>query len=212
MSSAAPAGKLLPVTEPAAPAPARVPVLPEAVTILAGFAGIGAGTLSFGISSTLLSASLTPGTITGAGVTVLWGIGLMVWAVQSLRRGSPAWFRAVLRTVPVAVVLHLAAVAVGIWAPGPAPRFLDGAALSAAALELMILGSVGWLARQPTPGAGPAPVQPAPGPLLAAIFAAALIVATITTPGLAATAAGDHAVPHGEHTSAHLSPPTGHHH
>ena len=210
MSSAAPAGKLLPVIEPVAPA--RVPVLRESVMILAGFAGIGAGILSFGISSSLLSAALTPWIITGAGATVLWGIGLMVWAVQTLRSGSPAWFRAVLRVVPVAVVLHLGAVARGIWATGSAPRSLDGAALSAVALELMVLGSVGWVARQTTSLPGAETVRPAPWLLLAAMFAAALIVAAVTTPGLAATAAGGHAVPHGEHTSPRLSPPTGHHH
>jgi hypothetical protein len=210
MSSAAPAGKLLPVNKLVVPV--RAPVLNEAVSIHAAFAGIGAGTISFGISSTLLSATGTPWTIAGATVTVLWGIGLSVWAVQSLRHGSPMWFRAVLRVVPVAVFLHLAAIANGIWGPNQSPRSLDGAALSAAALELLILASVGWLARQPTPRPSPAPVQPSAGALLAAIFAAALIVAAITTPGLAATTAGYHAVPHGEHTSSHLSPPTGHHH
>ncbi|MEW1808481.1 hypothetical protein [Pseudarthrobacter sp. NPDC080039] len=210
MSSAAPAGKLLPVNKLVVPV--RAPVLAEAVSILAAFAGLGAGTISFGISSSLLSAAGTPWTIAGGTVTLLWGIGLSVWAVQSLRRGSPIRIRAVLRVVPVAVFLHLAAIVNGLWGPNQSPRSLDGSALSAAALELLILASVGWLARQPTSRPSQAPVQPSAGALLAAIFAAALIVAAITTPGLAATAAGNHAVPHGEHTSPHLSPPTGHHH
>ena len=43
-------------------------------------------------------------------------------------------------------------------------------------------------------------------------FTAAIVVAAITTPGLAATAAGQHAVPHGEHGSSTQSAPAGHHH
>jgi hypothetical protein len=114
--------------------------------------------------------------------------------------------------VPAAVALHLGAVAHGIWWAGESPPSLNGTALTAAALELILLGAVGWLNRRTTLPTGPAMVGPSAGPLLIVTFAAALLVAAITTPGLAATAAGEQAVPHGEHGSPHISPPSGHHH
>ncbi|MEW1808984.1 hypothetical protein [Pseudarthrobacter sp. NPDC080039] len=193
-------------------APARGGVLAEAVGILAAFAGLGAATLSFGTSSTLLTTAPGPWTIAGTVAACLWGAALTLWAVQSLRTGAPMWSRAVLRVAPAGAFLHLAGVAVGIWWPGGSPRSLNGTALSAAALELILLGCVGWLARQTSRPGRPANPQPAAGPLLMASLAAALTVAAITAPGLAATAAGQYAVPHGEHLSTNSTPPAGHHH
>lgn len=189
--------------------PVRGLLLAESVRNLAAFAGLGAATLSFGTSATLLStASESPWTMAGTVAAGLWGAALLMWAVQSLRNGAPSWPRVLLRVAPVGVFLHLAAVALRIWWPGGSSRSLDGTALSAAVLELVILGCVGWLGRQTfRPSDRPA----AAGPLLTVTFAAALIVAAITTPGLAATAAGQHAVPHGEHSSTQNAP-AGHHH
>lgn len=190
--------------------PVRGLLLAESVRTLAAYAGLGAATLSFGTSATLLStASGSPWTMAGTAAAGLWGAALLAWAVQTLRTGAPAWPRALLRATPVGVFLHLAAVALRIWWPGGSSRSLDGTALSAAVLELVILGCVGWLGRQ-TFGPGDHPA--AAGPLLTVTFAAALIVAAITTPGLAATAAGQHAVPHGEHGSSTQNAPAGHHH
>jgi len=190
-------------------APVRSGLLAETVRTLAAFAALGAATLSFGISATQLATAASPWTMGGTVTAGLWGALLTVWAVQSLRTGAPVWSRAVLRVAPAGVFLHLTAVALRIWWPGQSPRSLDGTALSAAVLELILLGCVGWLARQTI---GPADVRPAAGRLLMASLAAALAVAAITTPGLAATAAGQHAVPHGEHLSTNITSPAGHHH
>lgn len=190
--------------------PARGLLLAESVRTLAAFAGLGAATLSFGTSATLLTtASGSPWAMAGTVAAGLWGAALLVWAVQSLRTGAPAWPRVLLRVALVWVFLHLVAVAAGIWWPGGSSRSLDGTALSAAVLELVILGCVGWVGRQTF---RPSDRPIAAWPLLAVTFAAALIVAAITTPGLAATAAGQHAVPHGEHGSSTQSAPAGHHH
>ena len=190
-------------------APVQGWLLAEAVKTLAAFAGLGAATLSFGSSATLLTTAVSPWTMAGTVAAGLWGAVLTVWAVQSLRKGAPVWPRAVLRVAPAGVFLHLAAVAHAIWWAGRSPRSLDGTDLSAAALELILLGCVGWLARQTT---RPAVTHPTAGGLLLVSFAAALAVATIAAPGLAATAAGQHAVPHGEHVTTNLNPPGGHHH
>ncbi|GAC1449519.1 MAG: hypothetical protein PVSMB10_01580 [Pseudarthrobacter sp.] len=194
------------------PAPLRGGVLTETVKILAAFAGLGAATLSFGTSAALLTTTAGPWTIAGTVVAGLWGAALTVWALQSLRKGAPVWTGPVLRVAPAGVFLHLAAVAVGIWWPGGSPRSLNETALSAAALELILLGCVGWLARQTSHPGRPSIPHPTAGRLLMASFIAALTIAAITAPGLAATAAGQHAVPHGEHHSANSTPPAGHHH
>lgn len=211
MNPVIPAGAQRPVSDPTRAI--RASAGREAVKILAAFAGIGAGTISFGISTTLLGAARTPWSITGAGISILWGLGLIIWAAQDLRRRHQSPFRAVLRLVPVAAFFHLAAVAAGIWAPGQSLRTLDGAALSCAALELIILASLGWLGRhRGTDRHGTEPVQSAAGTLLAAIMIPALLVSAITTSGLSATAAGHSEVPHGEHTSPLINPSPAHHH
>jgi hypothetical protein len=214
MTAAAPTGEgmTVPAGDAECPSPAPGALLPEAIRMLSAFAGLGAGTLSFGISSTLLASAGSPWSWAGVLAAAAWGIALTVWAVQSLRFRTPIWSGAVVRLVPVAVLAHLAAVIHGLgWVPAPA-RTLDLAALSALALELVLLASAGWLARNGLLRSGPPAVAPAAGRLLPALFAAALAVAAITTPGLAATAAGQHAVPHGEHGSPDIQGPAGHRH
>jgi len=206
------AGETVPLRVTDGPVPVRAPLLPEAVRSLAAFAGLGAGTLSFGISATLTASTGSAWTVTGALGAGAWGIALMVWAALSLRRGAPVWPALTLRVVPVAVLLHVAGVAHGIWWAGGSPRSLNGTALSAAALELILLSAVGWLTRRTAPAPGTATVSPSAAPFLITIFASALLVAAITAPGLAATDAGQHAVPHGEHSNPQISTPAGHHH
>jgi hypothetical protein len=82
--------------------------------------------------------------------------------------------------------------------------------LAALLLTLMILAATSWLSRRSPnlPGGfgENASGRPGAGTLLAAAFAGALLVAAITTPGLAASTAGQFAVPHGEHAGGHHSP------
>ncbi|HEY1157110.1 MAG TPA: hypothetical protein VGE95_12565, partial [Arthrobacter sp.] len=67
------------------------------------------------------------------------------------------------------------------------------------------IASLGWLRR---PAGERAAMRP--GRLLLAAFAGALLVAGITTPGLAASTAGQYAVPHGGH--GNLAPGGPHQH
>jgi hypothetical protein len=79
-------------------------------------------------------------------------------------------------------------------------------------LTLMVIASVGWLGRsgdrRQRMATYPQAAGMRPGRLLLAAFAGAVLVAGITTPGLAASTAGQYAVPHGGH--GHLAP-AGHH-
>ena len=214
MTAAAPAGEGLtvPTRDPNSISPAPGALLPEAIRMLAAFAGLGAGTLSFGISSTLLASAGSPGSWAGVLASAAWGIALTAWAVQQLRFRTPAWSGAVVRLLPVSALAHLAAVVYGLWWTPSLERALDLAAISALALDLVLAGSAGWLARKGLLDSGPPVGAPAAGRLLPALLAAALAVAAITTPGLAATTAGQHAVPHGQHGSPDIQGPAGHGH
>jgi hypothetical protein len=180
--------------------------------MLAAFAGIGAGAVSFGISSTLAFGAGSGWAWAGVVAAACWGVASTGWAVQSLRLGRIVSRRRIVVASVLAVLVHVAAVVIGVWWVPAGGRTLDVAALSALGLELILLGSVGWLSSRDglNPGVGQVPVSA--GPLLAAFFVAALVVAGIATPGLAAGAAGAHAVPHGEHGGAHSPVPAGHHH
>jgi hypothetical protein len=80
--------------------------------------------------------------------------------------------------------------------------------LAALLLTLMILAATLWLVRKSPglPGGAGQSGRLGAGTLLAAAFTGALLVAAITTPGLAASTAGQFAVPHGEHAGGHHSP------
>lgn len=214
MTAAAPAGEgmTVPARDQGIPSPAPGALLPEAIRMLAAFAGLGAGMLGFAISSTLLASAATPWAWAVALAAAAWGTALTLWAIQCLRFRPTGWSGLVIRLVPVSVLVHIAAVIHGLWwVPAP-DRTLDLAALSALALNLILAGAAGWLARKGYLGGGPPDVAPAPGRMLPALFAAALAVAVITTPGLSATAAGQHAVPHGQHGSPEIQEPAGHGH
>ncbi|MBG0739233.1 hypothetical protein IV500_07495 [Paeniglutamicibacter antarcticus] len=216
-------------------------LLPEAVRLFTGFAGLGAAAVTFGLSSNLVAAAVQEfgptasesGSTTAASALGLvaavivgaWALCLLLWAIATLRNGSPVWPLLTGRLLPAAVTLQLGAIIYGLWQLPAANRTFDLSSACSVVLELAILGSVGWLRRGGDPAgwtaAEPsesAPIKAPPaGRLLAAMFAAALLVAAVATPGLAATTAGLHAVPHGEHGTHSpslpaLHDPAGHHH
>jgi len=194
---------------PAAPRPAGSQASP-AVRLVTGFAGFGAGSVNLAISSSSLASAgaSNPGLLIAAAVAGLWGLALLAGAVLFLARDRPAG-RPGQYALAAAAAAHLGAIVL----PGFAPAGLGLTQLSALLLTLMIIASLAWLRR--AEGSRdrrlPAASQRAgirPGRLLLAAFAGAVLVAGITTPGLAASTAGQYAVPHGEH--GNLSP-GGHH-
>lgn len=196
------------------PSPAA-PVLPEAVRVFSGLAGYGAALLYAGIGATaLLDRSGAPVLLglTG-GASIAWALLLVIWATASLRRPEVIWpvFSGLL--VPLAAALTLAVVVGQAMFLPLGQRSLDLTAVAAVVLGFVILGSVGYLRRRPM-----CPNQPPAGRLLAALALSATLVAAIATPGLAASTAGQFAVPHGEHGGNSPSAPVlvpqpgGHHH
>lgn len=178
---------------------------PAAVRLFAGFAGFGAGTVNLAISSSFFAgAAVAPGPAgyAAGGLAGLWGAGLLAAAVIFLAKGSVPAGRAAGVVLMAASALHGGSILFGTQVTAR----LNLSHLAALLLTLMIIAALAWLrrnrGRQAMTTAAPASGQP--GRLLLSAFAGAVLVAGIATPGLAASTAGQFAVPHGEHGSSFL--------
>ena len=184
----------------------RTPFVPrDVVRVWAAFAGLGAGL----VHAATVGPRLTESVVAGVILVVLMAAQLG-WALLVLSRGAVP-----LPRLSVAVSLGLVVLWAGTRATGLAPVGL--ADVVAAGLHL----SVAWLvmadlratADDARAGAGADAVPDGrsagagAGRRFALLFAGALLASAVTTPALAASEAGQHAVPHGEH----LTGLTGHH-
>jgi hypothetical protein len=136
--------------------------------------------------------------VVAGGAALTAGLAFMAWSLWGLHRNSLVLARFALPALATAAVAHVAAMAAGITSQ----RSLDVSHFAAFGLTLMALAGAGWLRRQHKTNDGGAHGQPRTGRLLAAAFGAAVVVASVATPGLAASMAGQYAVPHGEHGQA----------
>lgn len=211
---------LRPTAPPAHPVTVQstAPQADSSVRLVTGFAGFGAGSVNLAISSSFLAAgSPGPAGLLAGVAAGLWGAALLAGAVAFLAKDRLAGNRWAQYALAGAAAAHLAAIAF----PTPTTSGLSLTQLSALLLTLMIIASLGWLQRhsgqqdsaqqdsaQQDSARQPAGAGMRPGRLLLAAFAGAVLVAGITTPGLAASTAGQYAVPHGEHGNL---APGGHH-
>ncbi|MBT2520588.1 hypothetical protein [Arthrobacter sp. ISL-28] len=188
-----------------------------AVRLLAGFAGFGAAAVSLAISSSLLTAaaSARQWLLLPALAAALWGAVLLGWTVAALRKGSFPLPRLSAVLLPAAGAAHLLAIVIGAEDDLAGLNVSNPAALL---LTLTVVAAKGWLARRTATGqasrrtddgghaaggsgaGGPGAGSSGAGRMLVAAFAGALAVAAIATPGLAASTAGQFAVPHGSHS------------
>lgn len=181
----------------------------DAVRLVAGFAGLGASGVNLAVSSSLFAAAgpAFPGRSAGAAASLVWGVALLVWTMTGLSRNRYPAARTTSVLLPAAAAVHVAAIVLGA---GTGMAGLGISHLAALLLTLMILAATSWLGRRSPnlPGGSGRGTSPrlGAGRLLAVAFAGALLVAAITTPGLAASTAGQFAVPHGEHTGGHHAP------
>ena len=181
----------------------------DAVRLFAGFAGLGAAAVNLAVASSLFAAAgpALPARAAGAAAALLWGAALLGWTVAGLSRNRFPLTRASALLLPAAAAVHAAAIVLGA---GSGMAGLGISHLAALLLTLMILAATLWLGRRspglPGGSGHNASGRLGAGTLLAAAFTGALLVAAITTPGLAASTAGQFAVPHGEHAGGHHSP------
>ena len=181
----------------------------DAVRLFAGFAGLGAAAVNLAVSSSLFAAAgpVLPWRAAGAAAALVWGAALLGWTVAGLSRNRYPLPRASAVLLPASAAAHVAAIVLGT---GTGMSGLGISHLAALLLTLMVLAATSWLRRSsqklPVIAGRTAAARLGAGQLLTAAFAGALLVAGITTPGLAASTAGQFAVPHGEHPGSHHEP------
>jgi hypothetical protein len=186
----------------------------DAVRLFAGFAGLGAAAVNLAVASSLFAAAgpVLPARAAGGAAALLWGTALLGWTIAGLSRNRFPLPRTSALLLPAAAAVHMAALVLGA---GSGMAGLGISHLAALLLTLMTLAATYWLGRRSPSlpgrsgqnGSGQnASGRMGAGTLLAAAFTGALLVAAITTPGLAASTAGQFAVPHGEHIGGHHSP------
>jgi len=181
------------------------------VRLVAGFAGFGAASVSLAISSSLFTAAAAGRSLllVPAIAAALWGTALLGWTVAALRRGGFPWPRLSSALLLTAAALHLLSLLSG---GGTDLAGLNISHLAALLLTLAVVAAQAWLQRQAwlkrqawlqqdsvRGAAGGASGGSGAGRLLLGAFAGAVAIAAITTPGLAASTAGQFAVPHGSH-------------
>jgi hypothetical protein len=152
----------------------------------AALAALGLGLVAAGLGAGHLAAHPTPvGRLVGGALVALAGVALG-WGVLALRGPVPGPRVAVGLLLALSPAVLLSPVPTGT-PPGPAEAVALLLAVAAAAVLAVGL-RLGTTDRRPT-------VLGQVGSLALA----ALLVAVVTVPGLAATDAGAHAVPHGSH-------------
>lgn len=171
------------------------PTLTAATLLFVYFAAMAAAMVELSLAAGYLTGPGSP-VLVGAGLVALMaGLAFLAWSLWGLHRNSLVLPRYALAALSAAVSVHVAVLAVGVTTQ----RSLDVSHLAGLGLTLMALAGAGWLNRHHKTNGGGTHGQPRTGRLLAAAFGAAVVVASVATPGLAASMAGQHAVPHGEH-------------
>lgn len=176
------------------------PTLSAATLLFVYFAAMAAGIVELSLAAGYLTGSeaVTPGPVAAGAATLTGGLAFLAWSLWGLHRNTLVLARYALPVLALTAAAHLAVTVAGV----STQRSLNVSHFAALGLTLMAVAGAGWLRRQHKTNDGGAHGQPRTGRLLAAAFGAAVVVASVATPGLAASMAGQHAVPHGEHGQA----------
>ncbi|UOQ61172.1 hypothetical protein MUN76_04160 [Leucobacter rhizosphaerae] len=163
------------------------------------FAGIWSALAAIGSTLILCAIAAESGWLL-AGTLLAAAAAELVWGLGVLRAGRMLAPRL---AIAVSVVVMAAATALVFarqigWVPFAVLVVLHWSVALLAAVRLRRLRA----ASAYSAGSG-APASPRPGATVIAVTAAAMVVAALTTPALANTSAGEHAVPHGTSHHAH---------
>lgn len=199
------AGRGFASTSPASTSPAstKAEAGTDVASLYAGLALLGIAALAGAAAS-----SLIPGLWMAGIVSAAYSLATLAYAFLSLRKGFLPKESVLLLVLGSAALLHLAGLLQGLWRMPEAGRTFDVTLASLLVLELSVVAVVGWrrnavLRRQPGRGSQR---EPSAVLIVGAIFAASILVAAITTVGMAASTAGDLAVPHSGHGGSHDAP------
>lgn len=191
---------------PSAQRPASIPGLYVSLALL--------GIASLAIAA---SSSLLPWTNSGTPVLagpVAWAVALasaayglsaLCYGLGSFRSGTLPRVGVLGLVVAVAAAIHLSTFVAGLWRMPETGRTFDVTLASLLVLELSVSAVLGWannaaLRRRPSRRAPKRPGrEPSAAALVGTLFAASILVASLTTAGMAASTAGELAVPHSGH-------------
>lgn len=156
--------------------------------------------------------------------TALFAGAALLYAVASFRAGRVPHPRMVVRTLAVTAAVQLAALLEGVWRSPADTRTFDLTLASLILLELSVIAVLGWqrTSAQRVRGAAASRRDPSAAALIGVLFAASILVAAVASAGMAASSAGELAVPHSGHGGGGQAPSlpgnvvqlqnSGHHH
>lgn len=176
--------------------------------IYAGVAGLGISALAAASSASLASA-FGVGTSSapwwawaGAIASAAWAGLALIYAVASLLKGTAPALKIAVPCLALVSSAHVASIAMGLLGFQERAQFLDLTVASLLLLELSVLAVIVWQGKRRRKD--PRRVtRPSSIAVVGIIFAASVAVATVASLGLAASSAGQLAVPHSEHGVHH---------
>lgn len=144
----------------------------------------------------------------GGIATSLYGMAALVYSFTSMRKGILWRLAAVRLVVSLAAAVHLAGLLLGLWRLPESSRTFDLTLATLLALELSVIAVLGWRSNAATrrQSASKEHSKPSAMAVVGTMFAASLLVAALTTVGMAASKAGELAIPHSGHGDTHNSP------
>lgn len=144
-----------------------------------------------------------------AGVaSAVYGLAALAYGFFSFRSGTIKRASTLRLVVSAAALFHLTALLLGLWRLPEASRTFDTTLASLLALELSVIAVLGWRrhAALRQESARKARKEPSAVAVVGTLFAASILVAGLTTVGMAASTAGELAVPHSGHGDTGNSP------
>lgn len=139
-------------------------------------------------------------------VLAIIGLAELVWGVAMMASGRLLLPRVALAGAVIPIILWSAVLLVAVESDATVVSSLRFLPLSlAAVLEIFVAGAIAIHIRRSFVSDGStkpadAAANPPAGRYLLGLLVGSIAVASLTTPALAATQAGDYAVPHGEHS------------
>lgn len=192
----------------------------ELGALYASLALLGIASLAIAAASSLLPwLNAGEASAAGAGLPALWpwaaglasaayGLAALLYGLASLRSGRLPRVEAVQIVLAVAGAMHLTALLAGLWRMPETGRTFDATLAALLVLELSVLATLGWrrnAAMRRRPGRAAQHKMPAAA-VVGTLFVASIFVAALTTAGMAASTAGELAVPHSGHGGSHEAP------
>lgn len=195
----------------------------ELSSLYASLALLGIAALASAAASSLLpgigggSAGTEAGSALAGSAPWLWvagiasggyGLAALAYGFMSFRSGTIKGAATLRLVVSLAALFHLTGLLLGLWRMPEASRTFDMTLATLLALELSVIAVLGWrrnaaLRREP---ARKARREPSAVAVVGTLFAASILVAALTTVGMAASTAGDLAIPHSGHSDTPNSP------